>query len=149
MHTTAVLQACKFIQESLSIDTESLGKEALTNCAKTAMSSKIIGAEGDFFSQMAVSAMLAVKTGDETKPRYPVKAVNVLKAHGKSARESQLLKGYALNMGRASQGMPKRVVAARIACLDMNLQKQRMHMGVQVLVTDPQVGQLHDIRACF
>ena len=30
------------------------------------------------------------------------------------------------------QGMPKRVMGARIACLDMNLQKARMHMGVQV-----------------
>ena len=40
--------------------------------------------------------------------RYPVKAINVLKAHGKSAQESQLLKGYAINLARAAQGMPRR-----------------------------------------
>jgi hypothetical protein len=35
--------------------------------------------------------------------RYPVSAINILKAHGKSARESRMLDGYALNMGRAAQ----------------------------------------------
>ena len=42
------------------------------------------------------------------------------------------------------QGMPKIVRNAKIACLDMNLQKARMHMGVQVLVSDP--AELERIR---
>lgn len=57
------MQACKFIEENLAIKVDTLGKDALINCAKTAMSSKIIGgADEDFFSKMAVDAMLAVKT---------------------------------------------------------------------------------------
>nr|GEW43609.1 T-complex protein 1 subunit alpha [Tanacetum cinerariifolium] len=70
--------------------------------------------------------------------------INILKAHGKSAKESYLLKGYALNTGRAAQGMPMRVAPARIACLDFNLQKTKMQLGVQVLVTDPR--ELEKIR---
>lgn len=40
--------------------------------------------------------------------RYPVRAINVLKATGQSSLESQLIKGYAINCARAAQGMPTR-----------------------------------------
>ena len=59
----------------MAIPTESLGTETLLNTARTSMSSKIVGAEGDFFANMVVDAMSAVKTVDDItgKARYPVK----------------------------------------------------------------------------
>jgi len=40
--------------------------------------------------------------------------------------------------------MKKRITNAKIACLDINLQKARMQLGVQILVDDP--NQLEEIR---
>ena len=51
--------------------------------------------------------MLAVKTvNTKGETKYPVKAVNILKSHGKSATESVLVHGYAINLSVASQGSP-------------------------------------------
>ncbi|RYQ99428.1 hypothetical protein Ahy_B07g087371 isoform E [Arachis hypogaea] len=57
--------------------------------------------------------------------------INILKAHGKSARDGFLMNGFPLNTGRAAQGMPLKVAPAKIACLDFNLQKTKMQLGVQ------------------
>jgi len=135
----AVREAVKYLQTELAIPVSSLGKETLVNCAKTSMSSKIVGTDADYFAKMVVDAITSVRREDPftQEVTYPVKAVNILKAHGRSAKESQLLAGYALNMGRAAQGMPRVVRDARIACLDMDLRKAKMQLGVQVVVTDP------------
>jgi T-complex protein 1 subunit alpha len=113
------------------------------------MSSKILGPESDFFANLVVDAVTSVKVTEEGSKgkvvsRYPVSAINVLKAHGKSALETELVDGFALNCTRASQGMPTTVKNAKIALLDFDLQRHRMQMGVQVTVTDPK--ELEQIR---
>ncbi|XP_042476577.1 T-complex protein 1 subunit alpha [Macadamia integrifolia] len=141
----AMREACKYVDEKLAVKVEKLGKDSLINCAKTSMSSKLIARDDDFFASLVVDAVQSIKTTNARgEIKYPIKGINILKAHGKSAKDSYLLNGYALNTGRAAQGMPLRVAPAKIACLDFNLQKTKMQMGVQVLVSDPR--ELEKIR---
>ena len=141
----ACKEAVRFINEQMTFRTDALGKDALVNCARTCLSSKILSLYQDYFAQMAVDAILAVKTTNtRNQIKYPVKAVNILKAHGQGQTESKLISGFALNCTVACEGMPKYLKDAKIACLEMNLQRQRMNMGVSVQIDDP--SKLEDVR---
>lgn len=141
----ALREAVKYMHENISIKVDNLGRESLVNIAKTSMSSKVIGSDSEFFSNMVVDAIQAVKlTNNRQEIKYPVKAVNILKAHGKGALDSILVSGYAINCTVASQAMKTKIVGAKIAILDINLQKERMKLGVHITVDDPQ--QLEEIR---
>lgn len=146
LHPTTVINgyrlACKeavrYMQENLALSSDDIGRESIIRAAQTSMSSKLIGPDSEFFSEMAVEAATLVKTTDyQGRVIYPIKAINILKAHGKSVRESMLIKGYALNCTVASQAMPLLIRNAKIACLDFSLQKVKMHLGISVVVDDP------------
>lgn len=158
LHATTILSgyraalkaAVAYIKKTLLVPVNSLTQDHLMQAARTSMSSKIIGKEGDFFAQLAVDAALSVATvsPNDGKTKYPLSAIHILKAHGKSSLESYLMKGgFCLNAQRAAQGMPVSVGnpddesapmdGVKIAMLDMNLQKHRMAMGVSIQVKDP------------
>ena len=135
----AMKEGTKYIKQNMTVPADSMGRINLINAAKTSMSSKIIGNEEDFFSEMVVNAVTSVKyvSASTGETRYPVRSINILKAHGQSALESRLIDGYALNNVRAAQGMPRKVTNAKIAFLDFNITKHRMQMGVEILLNSP------------
>ena len=91
----------------------------------------------------SAGASTSTAAGKKQRYKYPLSAIHILKAHGKSSMESTLIDGgFAINAMRAAQGMPTFVESTndeplKIAMLDMNLQRHRMGMGVQVIVKDP------------
>lgn len=101
------------------------------------MSSKLINADPEFFANLVVDSIKTVEQRSIFGTTYPIKSINILKAHGQSSTESQLIKGYAIQTVKAHQQMPTEIKKAKIACLDFNLNKFRLQLGIQVLVDDP------------
>ncbi len=141
-YKTALKHSVNFIKERLMLKVDELGEEGLINVAKTSMSSKFISGENEKFSSMAVKAMQHVKT---QSGKHPVRNVHIIKAHGQSTLESEFFPGFVLRMSRVSQQMPLKVENPKIACLDFNLSKFRLAMGIKIEVTDPK--NLDKIRA--
>lgn len=95
--------------------------EIFKNVLKTALSSKILNVESDFF------AGLLYKNFD--------KKMKFLKAFGEGMKDSECLDGYALNC-RAETGSPKNIKNAKILCIDFDLQKIRMPLNVNIKLTN-------------
>jgi len=141
----ALKDAVKFVKSTLMVTIDQLGDDAIISAAKTSMASKLLNADEDFWSKLAVDAVRSIKTHTaDGKARYPVSAIHILKAHGKSSTESELVSGFAVNVQRAAQGMPSMVKNARIALLDFPLQRHKVQMGISVQVDD--VSEVEGIR---
>ena len=140
----ALKEAIKHIKDDLVIQIDPKDTALLRNVAETSLSSKLIGPESKFFSEIIVNAITNVKTQVGNTVKYPVKNINIVKTHGKSVTESRLIDGYALETSRGGMGMPLTVKDAKIALLDMNLAKFRLPAGVSVVVQNP--DNLENIR---
>lgn len=144
-YNNAKKEACRYIADNMAMQVSSLPQNTVINAATTSMSSKIIGVDSEFFAKLAVDAVTGVKiVNNKGKTKYPLKSINILKAHGRSMRDSELVNGFALNCTRASQQMPTVVKNAKIALLDFDLRKARLPLGVSIEVHDAR--KLENIR---
>eukprot|EP00931_Biecheleriopsis_adriatica_P057479 TRINITY_DN340_c0_g1_i2.p1 TRINITY_DN340_c0_g1~~TRINITY_DN340_c0_g1_i2.p1 ORF type:complete len:548 (-),score=147.02 TRINITY_DN340_c0_g1_i2:55-1698(-) len=136
----AMRESIKYIQENLSLKVDMLEQDTLLSIAKTSLSSKFIGSESEIFTKIIVDAVKSVKIiNAQGKAKYPVNQINVLKSHGQSSQQSELLSnGYAMQLMRASQEMPTSVTPAKIALLDFDLKKHKMSMNVNIVIDDPE-----------
>ncbi|GMP42806.1 hypothetical protein CsSME_00012417 [Camellia sinensis var. sinensis] len=126
----AMREAYKYVNDKLAVKVEKLGKDSLVNCAKTSMSSKLIAGNSDFFANLVVEAVQTVKmTNARGEIKYPIKVIvmilcvllgiNILKAHGKSAKDT-----WNATKSCPQQGLPVLI----------SIFRRQMKLGIQVLL---------------
>lgn len=106
-------------------------KALLVKCAATAMSSKLIHQQKDFFSKMVVDAVLSL---DEL---LPLNMIGIKKITGGSLEESQLVSGVAFKKTFSYAGFemaPKSYKDCKIALLNIELELKAERDNAEIRV---------------
>lgn len=126
------LDILKDIAEKISKDDD----EVLKNAAKTAMNAKDIAPLKDFFAELALKAIKQI-ADDEGNTFGKVSNVKIVKAPGKSLRESRLINGVYIQKEKVNAMMPETIKDAKIAVIRRKLDVKKTEFDAQVRISSP------------
>lgn len=134
------LEIVKNIAETISIGDE----EILKNAAKTAMNSKDIAPLKDFFSELALNAVKQIM--DESGNTFAkVSNVKIVKAPGKSLKDTELINGVYTQKEKVNAMMPDLIKNAKIAVIRRKLDVKKTEFDAQIRISSPSEMQgFHD-----
>jgi thermosome len=112
--------------------------ETLRKIAITAMGTKGISGAKDYMAKMAVDAALQVKEIRDGKTKVDVDLVKVLKKHGKSLEETELVRGIVIDKEIAHPQMSKRTENAKIALLNAKLEIEKTEFDAKININNPE-----------
>ncbi len=123
----------KILGKDVSIEQEMV----LQNIAKTAMTGKVAENSRDKLSKIIVEAVRAVQVHIED--------IKVERVIGKSAEESELVKGVVLDKERVHPEMPVMLENARVALLNCAIEIRNTEIDAKIQITNPsQLNQFLD-----
>ncbi len=113
--------------------------DVLKKIAATAMHGKISEAVKDYFAELAAKAVLQI--AEEREPGKwiaDVDNIQIIKKHGGSLLDTQLVYGIVIDKEVVHAAMPKRVVNAKIALLDCPLEVEKPEIDAEIRITSPE-----------
>ncbi len=125
------------ILDNLSETIDTNDAETLGRIAMTAMSTKGVTGAKDHLAKIAVDAALLVKETRDGKTKVDVELVKVLKKHGKSLEETELVRGIVVDKEIAHPQMPKHIDNARIALLNAKLEIEKTEFDAKININSP------------
>ena len=122
----------KDIAETITEDSD----EVLMNAAKTAMNAKDISPLKEFFADLALKAVRQI-ADDEGNTFGKVADVKIVKAPGKSLKDSELIKGVYIQKEKVNTMMPAVIKNAKIAVIRRKLDVKKTEFDAQIRITSP------------
>jgi thermosome len=116
--------------------------KVLVNVAMTTLASKGIVVAHEHFARLAVDAVKQVVEGANGKFKADIDLVKIVKKHGKSLEESELVKGVVVDKQIASIQMPRLVENARIALLNAKLEIEKTEFDAKINIESPEQMKL-------
>ena len=118
-------------------DTEQLKRVALTHMAINLTVVALFGSQ-EHFADLAVKAVLQVMEKSDDKITADIDLVKVMKKHGKSLDETELINGIVIDKEVAHSQMPKNIADARIALLNAKLEIDKPEMSAEIRINKPE-----------
>ncbi len=144
VHPTVIVEGykkaaekAKEILDGLSESIDPNDATTLRTIAMTAMGTKSVSGAKDYLAKIAVDAALQVKETRDGKTKVDVDLVKVLKKHGKSIEETELVKGIVIDKEIAHPQMPKRTQGAKIALLNAKLEIEKTEFDAKININSP------------
>lgn len=116
-------------------------EERLRQVAATSMATKEISSEKEYFAKLAVKAVQQIREERDGKIRADIDLVKVVKKHGKSSEETELVEGIVIDKEVAHSQMPKQVHNAKIALLNQKLEIEKTEFDAKINIDNPE--QMH------
>ncbi|AOL16153.1 thermosome subunit [Sulfolobus sp. A20] len=131
------LKTIEQIAQPVSInDTDTLRKVALTS-----LGSKAVAGAREYLADLVVKAVTQVAELRGDKWYVDLDNIQIVKKHGGSINDSQLVYGIIVDKEVVHPGMPKRVENAKIALLDAPLEVEKPELDAEIRINDP--TQMH------
>ena len=144
IHPTVISGGFRMAQRKASEIIEKLAdkvtikdKDKLKKIAMTAMGSKGVSYSKEFLAEITVKAVTAITEERDGHLIADTDNIQIIKKHGGSMSDTQMIEGLIVDKERVHPGMPARVENAKIALLDAALEVKKTEIDAKIEITDP------------
>jgi thermosome len=149
IHPTVIIDGYKKASEKaqeildkMAIPVDIKDNKRLIDVAVTSMGSKGIAMAKEHFAKLAVEAVKQVAEKKDGKIKADIDLIKILKKHGKSLDETELVKGMVIDKEVAHPQMPKIVNNAKIALLNAKLEIEKTEFDAKINIESPEQMKL-------